>query len=277
MSWKNDQQLKLKDVRKVSRLIGECCELGSCPRLWQTRFVDGLRKMIGFQGATVAIVEGAPGDPNSSLRLCLETGWTDDEQRSICHSYWKGGYAPTDPTYLAFRSFDGPLVVQRRQDLCRDRIWYGSVHFNEFYRRANLDSVLLATVRSGCGRRTLVHAFNFLRALNDRPYSEHDRRIVRFALREMRGELGKRLTVYPPAGTFLAPRQQEILLLLTRGLQEKEVAHALGLSTHTVHSYIKDMHRRLGVSTRGELLAASASVISSDSGDADVSQKELKS
>ncbi len=66
------------------------------------------------------------------------------------------------------------------------------------------------------------------------------------------------------------PRQLcRVLELLERGLSEKEIASSLDLSPHTVRDYCKALHRRFGVHSRGELLAASrrlprAPVLSSD-------------
>lgn len=53
----------------------------------------------------------------------------------------------------------------------------------------------------------------------------------------------------------LSPRQRETLTLLLQGKTEKEVAVALGLSTHTVHQYVKGLYRVYGVTTRGALVA----------------------
>jgi len=53
----------------------------------------------------------------------------------------------------------------------------------------------------------------------------------------------------------LTPRERDVLRLLVRGDGAKEVAWRLGLSAHTVAGYVKALHRRLGVRSRGELLA----------------------
>lgn len=53
----------------------------------------------------------------------------------------------------------------------------------------------------------------------------------------------------------LSPRQRETLDGLLRGLSEKEVAHQLGVSPHTVHVYVKALHRAFGVRSRAELLS----------------------
>ena len=52
----------------------------------------------------------------------------------------------------------------------------------------------------------------------------------------------------------LSPRERDTLDCLLTGAAEKEVAARLGLSVHTVHSYVKSLYRKLGVSTRAELL-----------------------
>ena len=42
---------------------------------------------------------------------------------------------------------------------------------------------------------------------------------------------------------------------LAGGASEKELAHQLGVSTHTLHDHVKAVHRAYGVRSRGELLA----------------------
>lgn len=54
----------------------------------------------------------------------------------------------------------------------------------------------------------------------------------------------------------LTPRQREIGRCMREGLGAKQIARQLGLSTHTVYSYCKDLYRRIGVSDRMEAVAA---------------------
>jgi DNA-binding CsgD family transcriptional regulator len=42
---------------------------------------------------------------------------------------------------------------------------------------------------------------------------------------------------------------------LLKGLSDKQIAVALGLSRHTVHVYVKHIHRRYRVNSRAELLS----------------------
>ena len=56
--------------------------------------------------------------------------------------------------------------------------------------------------------------------------------------------------------TPLPPRLARVLERLRQGDSVKQAARRLGLSTHTVTGYVKDIYRHFGVSSRAELLAA---------------------
>jgi HD-GYP domain-containing protein (c-di-GMP phosphodiesterase class II) len=51
-----------------------------------------------------------------------------------------------------------------------------------------------------------------------------------------------------PAG--LTEREAEVVALLARGLQTKQVAHALGISAKTADRHVQNAYRKIGVSTR---------------------------
>lgn len=53
----------------------------------------------------------------------------------------------------------------------------------------------------------------------------------------------------------LTPREQDIISGVARGLGTAEMARELYLSTHTVRDHVKSIFAKLGVSTRGELVA----------------------
>lgn len=55
----------------------------------------------------------------------------------------------------------------------------------------------------------------------------------------------------------MSPRQREVLASLLRGQSEKQIAHQLKVSRHTVHVYVKALYRRHSVNSRGELLSLS--------------------
>jgi transcriptional regulator of acetoin/glycerol metabolism len=53
----------------------------------------------------------------------------------------------------------------------------------------------------------------------------------------------------------LSPREQEVLEFILLGLDDKKIAAELNLSPHTVKTHRKHIHRKVGVHSRGELIA----------------------
>ncbi|MCA9294471.1 MAG: response regulator transcription factor [Phycisphaerales bacterium] len=57
------------------------------------------------------------------------------------------------------------------------------------------------------------------------------------------------------ASSTVTPREEQILQLLTLGCTVREIAERLSRSRHTVHDHVKSLHRKLGATTRGALIA----------------------
>lgn len=53
----------------------------------------------------------------------------------------------------------------------------------------------------------------------------------------------------------LTPRQRQILARLLAGLEPRQIARDLGLTPHTVNTYLAGLYRRLGVANRIALMA----------------------
>ena len=56
----------------------------------------------------------------------------------------------------------------------------------------------------------------------------------------------------PTGDSDLTEREKEVLILIAKGLQRKEVADMLGITTNTVASYIKTIYKKLNISSRAE-------------------------
>jgi LuxR family transcriptional regulator, maltose regulon positive regulatory protein len=61
--------------------------------------------------------------------------------------------------------------------------------------------------------------------------------------------------VRPATGATLSEREHTVLRLLTGGRSEREIGRELYLSFNTVHSHVKSIYRKLGVSSRSEAIA----------------------
>ena len=67
-----------------------------------------------------------------------------------------------------------------------------------------------------------------------------------------KGLLRSRVGQHADALAKLTPRENEVLLLLSKGCVDKEIAQAMGISVWTVHGHIKKIFERLSVRTRTE-------------------------
>lgn len=57
------------------------------------------------------------------------------------------------------------------------------------------------------------------------------------------------------ASRMLTGREQEVLSMLVLGLSVREIAERIKRSPHTVHDYVKSLHRKLDATSRGALVA----------------------
>lgn len=58
--------------------------------------------------------------------------------------------------------------------------------------------------------------------------------------------------VQEPQGVRLTPREEEVLGLMVRGLKDRQIAEAMGLSYETTRSYVKTVRGKLGGGSRVE-------------------------
>lgn len=58
-----------------------------------------------------------------------------------------------------------------------------------------------------------------------------------------------------PDIAWITPREQEVLELLVLGYSVREIGEKLNRSPHTIHDYVKSMHRKLAEGNRGALVA----------------------
>lgn len=55
-----------------------------------------------------------------------------------------------------------------------------------------------------------------------------------------------------PEAEKLTGREKEVLVLIANGLSVAEASASLGISAHTTRGYVKDIYRKLGISSRAE-------------------------
>jgi DNA-binding NarL/FixJ family response regulator len=92
--------------------------------------------------------------------------------------------------------------------------------------------------------------FGFMRAARDRPFSDEDREVLHL----VHLGAGALFEVGSPRDR-LAPRVRQVLDVLLTGASDKEIAHQLRISPHTVRQYVKTILRAYNVCGRAQLIA----------------------
>lgn len=241
------------ELRRILRLTSDLRDL---PQGSVEQRRCALQGLCGLVGAQVGLwLDLTLADRNRILVSgTLDLGWGSEREHRAYLSYLDAQPRSIDPSHapLARRLRGGPFTTTRRHVL-GDRAWYSSEHVQEFRRAGGVDDFMYGGRLSAGGVQ--AHGMSLHRPWGDRPFSERERRMVetfQFAsswLYEPPQPVASEL-----AGD-LPPRLHDVLVLLVRGLAEKQVAAELQISQNTVHDYVKALHRRFGVNSRAELLA----------------------
>jgi DNA-binding CsgD family transcriptional regulator len=245
--------LRVPDVCAAYRLVGECRDVCADPDEWRCHALAGLARLIGGFAATGG--EGLWSRPTKPLRALTGTvvGF-EGASRDRFLTYMREQGVLADPIFQHLQHVTGDIVTCTRRQVVPDREWYHSASFNEYRKVAGADhqltSIYQVTTR-GAISSLCVH-----RAVGERDFSPRERAIASFFHVEL-GRLigGALISALEPSVSALPPRLRQTLMCLMEGDSEKQVAARLGLSAWTVHQYVTMLYRRLGVRTRGELMA----------------------
>ena len=246
------------DARALIRLLSDVAELEGDHRAKKRYLVSELAVLID---ADVWIwIQGQKKDGESSMPipfLLIDGGWVNEQQKAM-YIQWH-----SHPEYVT-------LIIHRinknwhrhftrtRQDLVPDDEWYASSLYQDCYLPAGFDHFLSTCYPLGPnddGQAT-ISGFMFQRAAGKPPFTDRDRLLVHL--------VGAEVDWLHRAGTDVPARQQvahlppriyEVMFLLLAGDSKRQVAHKLDLSYHTVDGYTKQLYRRFGVRSRGELFA----------------------
>jgi DNA-binding CsgD family transcriptional regulator len=89
-----------------------------------------------------------------------------------------------------------------------------------------------------------------------RDFDDRARDAVELLGRQLSRLLGRfDLSTPEPTRGVLSPRQAQIMRLVSHGRTNSQIAHALGISPHTVRTHIENAFAALGVHTRAEAVA----------------------
>jgi DNA-binding CsgD family transcriptional regulator len=232
--------LKLSDVRKVFRLVGEIRELGAEPQAWRPHLLRRLGKIIGANLVVSSEVHFRTSDQPGVLRV-VDVGWIWDgekepfqlrtERMETPEAYWVTLCRPES-------AGSGEQIVAVRP---KQAVRGGGSFILSQYPLTHLGAV----------DQLGLHRYD-----TASPFTAVDHKLVRLFHVEL-GRLWRTDALHEAADATkeLSPRLSQTLEGLLQGSSEKQIAYALGLSQHTVHHYVQALHKRFGVASRAELLA----------------------
>jgi DNA-binding CsgD family transcriptional regulator len=187
--------------------------------------------------------------------LHADVGWSTAEQRARWYqSYHVEGNARRSITFQRFVALPGSLLTRTREQLMGDAEWYRCAEFQEMHRYFGVDDLLVSAKRTK--HPPMVFALFTVRDLGEKRHGEREQRLVHLFHHELSRYVGTALALaHDEVFATLPPRLRQTLECLLEGDSEKQAALRMGLSRHTVHDYVTALYRRLGVSSRPELMA----------------------
>lgn len=289
------ERIRLNDVRRLFRLIGEVRELGADPARWRPHLLERLARIARADLIVSSEVHfrttSAPGVlAVTDIGWVLEAGgepWQVRTERvERPENYWLAitastaantAAAATNANTAAAAASTATATIPAAASTAtiassspRSASSAGPAVVDDAPAKLRPgDRVVPVTpavpLRGGKGFILSQYPLAHLGAVDQlglhrfgtaRPFTPADHKLVRLFHVELgrlwRGDALRRAA--DPAHT-LPPRLSETLRGILAGDSEKQIAFALGLSQHTVHNYIRALHRRYDVSSRAELIA----------------------
>lgn len=255
------QRLRQSDVRAVQRLVGECRELWYDALAWRTRMFAGLCALSGSQ---CAIGGERSGIRIGQVRTLQTITWgLTPRAVEVFQQYMARGDLTVDlpqhRLYQRLKTLTQRVSTADQQQFVAPREWRRSELYNEYVRPSELEYRLFSYYEfpsAAPGSSHSVHqGMTFHRLRGEHPFGERERRIVDCFHEQCGPLIGSALAsvaIDPLAA--LPPRVGQTLMLLLAGETEKGAAARLGISRHTLHDNVKQLHRHFGVSHRRELL-----------------------
>lgn len=240
--------IRLRDLRTVYILIGECRELGADPVVWRLHMLERLCELLGASLASIS-----EGQPNQALvgQRVVDLGACDGSRQQF-YKHWLDEHGmDSHPFFDCLLSLNRPIATRARRQLVDDDSWYGS-DFGKMLFEWKLDDLLASRL---IDKRGHLHLIGLHRGRGELPFSERECRLLSLFQRDLAPLADGVLASFESATIVeIAPRLLQTLLCLMQGHSEKEIAVRLGLSRNTVHDYIKKLHKHFDVSSRGELM-----------------------
>ena len=263
------ERLKLGEVRSVFRLVGEVRELGAEPEKWRPHMVLALRKLMGAEVVVSSEIHFHKVKSTGLMKV-FDIGWGCDPEGKTWKIHTEREDEKPENFWLAAASAPGVSASGGSATASGAGAASSGVNGQKGNGNGGDEEELIPVkptenVRGGryliLSQYALPHAgvvdqLGLHRAWDEQPFEVRHHKLVRLFHVEL-GRLWKKDAIRRAKDPTVAlpPRLSQTLNELLAGSSEKQIAHKLELSRHTIHNYVKALHQRFGVSSRGELLA----------------------
>jgi DNA-binding CsgD family transcriptional regulator len=235
-------------TRDIFRLIGDVRESERLDPAWRREMLIRLSSFVGADAGLACASSSPLRYPPRPQADSVVFGWTLDEQARWIALDQR--LSSMEPCLTVGDERGTPQVTAARRQLVDDRVWYEAPYVTRVLHSFGVDDNLVSVYRVGSTSRW--EAVALFRSRDQRPFTDVDVELIHLFHQEM-GRLWDRDA---RARMALSPREEEVLRGLMNGLSEKELAAKFGLSQHTVHHYVKALHKAFAVQNRGGLIAA---------------------
>jgi DNA-binding CsgD family transcriptional regulator len=247
-------RLRLGDVKKAFRLVGECRDLGHDPAGWLSHAAEGVQRLLKAKLVVAAITPPAGYHLNQEIPLMVNTGWDRPEQQQIMQEYLRDEAQLADPAFHGLRRVAKPNITVRPARLVSARSFRSGESYALRTQSLEVEDFIFSQRLAQSG--TVSFGFSPNRAVGDRAFSSGDVRLLGLLHDELARLVGAILADHRDGPLVrLTPRLRQTLEALLEGDSEKQIALRLQLSRHTIHEYVVELYRRFGVHSRAELLA----------------------
>ncbi len=252
-------RIRSTELRELYLLVGECCELGADPLLWRIHLLERLNQLLGAVSSVMLDASFNPQIPGIGAQVDAavspnEYSTQEKEVLSHCLRHMSLEDNPLGPVMLQ-QSAQSAIVAAARQEWISRRTWEESPFYRAYFDPIGWYDMLIAIVPTASG----FQFCNFSRVANDSHFPIRAGRIVQLVLNELAGISEVRLAPLKDNSLLALPtREQQVLLALAEGDEEKQIALRLGISRSTVHEYVRRLLRRYQVNSRSGLLLHSA-------------------
>jgi DNA-binding CsgD family transcriptional regulator len=238
-------RLKLSEIRRIFRLIGEVRELGSDPQKWRPHMIRQLQKQLA---AEIVISSEIHFRQSSDGKMSvIDIGWGCDAENNAWQIHTERDDEKPDSYWLLAGQHALTTGTEKLIPVKPAKSLYGGKCF-----------ILSQYALPHAGA---VDQLGLHRSDGEQPFTQAEHRLVHLFHIEL-GRLWRRDAIrhVKEPGADLPPRLSQTLACLLDGMSEKQIALNLELSQHTIHNYVKALHQRFEVSSRGELLAKAGKI-----------------